>query len=797
MDPQLSPIRRHIHCRAREECHSIWNGNRTKSADAQPVRLRRGEPFSHMTALLPGAFVLILWLGWWSGPGGRREALLKAAVAAGVAVFAITELLSLFHLLNPTALAAAWLATCVGAWVAVRGAIQFPAREQWRSGRIELILACGFAMLLGMCAFVAFMGTERIVDVLVYHLPRIRYWLQQGGVEYFATAKLMQLFMPPWTEYAGLHWMALTGAERGTGLVQVLAMGGSAMAASLLARRLGLGMRLQWLAAALALSIPQGALQAFDLKNDYVCAFWVISAVYLLLRATDSGARRDILWAGAAMGLALLTKATALLFLAPFGLWFAARRKVVDIAWVLLPAMLLNGAMWTRNWRVFGSPLGCDTGNCTAEYPYRNASMAPGAVASNVARNLALHFQTSNDTQNERLEGLFRAFFAYFDADLDDPRTTWQGTAFAMRAQPAHPDFQGNPWHLLLALAAAGALLISLRRKGLTTAHGLALGVLAGALLFCVVLRWQPWHTRLHLPLFVLAAPAIAYTWQNREKGLSVVAVLLLTQAGWLVAKEQAAPAVRRSFTLIEPLPRVGTWAAPVILRETPCRKVLLEVHTHIWLEGEFLRMLGTGLGGAEVRYVNAPPGLREGSCALLCVQCGDDEGRLARFREWGWAERVRGQDRLFLKPPAAATPGAERRREYMLGESESPPWVAGVTGFAEAEGWGRWTDGSVAEVRFTHPWPAGTKIALEGYAFADNAGRAVPIVAGEARSSVVFGEKSAVRWVELETTQDFASVRIHIPSPARPSELWPGAGADTRALGLALTRLILELPPR
>jgi len=73
--------------------------------------------------------------------------------------------------------------------------------------------------------------------------------------------------------------------------------------------------------------------------------------------------------------------------------------------------------------------------------------------------------------------------------------------------------------------------------------------VLAGFLCFCVVFRWQPWHGRLHLPLFVLAAPFVAVALASLVErgpghqmlvlalGVSSIPYLLMNEARPLVGK--------------------------------------------------------------------------------------------------------------------------------------------------------------------------------------------------------------------------------------------------------------------
>src|SRR5262249_6689523 len=103
-------------------------------------------------------------------------------------------------------------------------------------------------------------------------------------------------------------------------------------------------------------------------------------------------------------------------------------------------------------------------------------------------------------------------------ADPNDPRTTWPGTTFWVPDLSRHETFAGNPLHLALVSLTIVVVMVGLRRRSSSPdAAACAFGLIAAFLLFCAALRWHPWHSRLHLPLFVLwSAPlgaVLGRTW--------------------------------------------------------------------------------------------------------------------------------------------------------------------------------------------------------------------------------------------------------------------------------------------
>jgi hypothetical protein len=82
-------------------------------------------------------------------------------------------------------------------------------------------------------------------------------------------------------------------------------------------------------------------------------------------------------------------------------------------------------------------------------------------------------------------------------------------TTFAIPAFSLFEDLAGNPLHFMLtALALLTLPLVRISNKRAVYCY--AGSVLFGVVLYCVVLKWQPWASRLHTPIFMLSAPLIA-----------------------------------------------------------------------------------------------------------------------------------------------------------------------------------------------------------------------------------------------------------------------------------------------
>jgi hypothetical protein len=112
---------------------------------------------------------------------------------------------------------------------------------------------------------------------------------------------------------------------------------------------------------------------------------------------------------------------------------------------------------------------------------------------------------------------------------VDDPATTFPGTTFVIPQRMSSEDLATAPLHLLLIAAAAG--FVFWRRRS-TPATPYLLALIAAAILFCVLIKWQPWIVRLQLPLFLLAAPLVGLTmerfwWRPLTIGVSSVLMVI------------------------------------------------------------------------------------------------------------------------------------------------------------------------------------------------------------------------------------------------------------------------------
>jgi len=171
---------------------------------------------------------------------------------------------------------------------------------------------------------------------------------------------------------------------------------------------------------------------------------------------------------------------------------------------IVIPFILLNAPHYQRNLTVFANPLS------SGEDRYFNEGVSAGTLLSNLVRNTALQLSSPSDGLNRLLYDGVASTHRLLQIDINDPKTTWPDTEFGINRLSRHEDSSGNFLHVLVAFAALVMIGFSRTfRQTNKTVLIYAVVVAAGFSLFCLMLKWQPWHSRLLLPLFVLGAPVV------------------------------------------------------------------------------------------------------------------------------------------------------------------------------------------------------------------------------------------------------------------------------------------------
>jgi hypothetical protein len=192
-----------------------------------------------------------------------------------------------------------------------------------------------------------------------------------------------------------------------------------------------------------------------------------------------------------------------------------------------------------RNITVWNNPLGVPD-----KYGLANEIITPASIASNVIRNLSIHANSRFETWNKLVYDGVAAVHSVIGIGHDDRRTTYRREHFAVPLKLHDEGVATNPVHLLIIVAAA---LVAWKRKMRPAFYFLGC-VVVGALVFSTYLKWQPWHMRLHMPLFMVSAGAAAAVFEKSigRPNLRLIAFVLLLFAIPPVFRNGFAPIVSR-----------------------------------------------------------------------------------------------------------------------------------------------------------------------------------------------------------------------------------------------------------
>ncbi len=512
--------------------------------------------------LLPAFLVLPLWLlfiACQTQSGGWRRSILSATLFWAAILAAITELLNLFSLINPSYILGSWVGVNlllmfylgrISSLRTITKQLQRSAGDLSRTLEenpfLRFCLICLFP-LVGLSFLVAIIAPPNNWDSMTYHMARVMYWIQHQSVAHYPTHNLRQLDSPPWSSFAIMHLQILSGGDRFANLIQWLSMAGCLIGISLVAQQLGSGLRGQVLSTVICATIPMGLLQSVTTQNDYLLSFWLVCLSYNVLRlAQNQTDFRTFIEFGLALGLALLTKGTAYIYGLPLvitGIFFGFKHLKLRIFQPIILALSisisLNFSHWIRNYKVFKTPLGI-SGNAT-----KNTLFTPAAIVSNIIRNTALHLPIPYDPANHLVEKAVYQIHNLLHLDVNDPRTTYPGTIFQIKMMGSsmpiflNEDSSGNLISLLLLILSTIIYFFDYRKRfkkySFLPLYGIILATIA--ILYNILLAWQPWASRLHLPFFVLASAFIGTVLGQYALKLiyGLVLVLTLTSIPYLV----------------------------------------------------------------------------------------------------------------------------------------------------------------------------------------------------------------------------------------------------------------------
>lgn len=600
---------------------------------------------------------------------GWRSAALGAATCWGVFVAISTEILSVPRLITRPALAAAWLLLAIVSFAYAATiqagrptkAVNAPAPDTTPLDKLDWLLLSLVGLLVALVGITAIVSAPNTWDAMAYHMSRIVQWMTNHDVNLYPAFYSVQLFLSPWAEYAMMHLDVLYGGDRLVNLIEWFSMIGSIIGVSLIAEQLGASRRGQIFAAIAVATLPGVVLEASGAMNTCVGAFWIVAAVYYVLRWNERQSAIAVWAIGAAIGLAVMTKGTAWVLLpcTLLACWWigspAARKSLLARIPVLLLAILvLNGPLLVRNYRLSGSPLGfpAPMGDDPLR-TYSNSRYSPSITLGNVVKNLALHLATPVGGINQRVTRLIFSTSQRFGLDLDSPASTWRG-GFHLNKISGHEERAGDP--LQLALIFVSCLFLFGSRVG-RALRLYMLGLFASFVLFCALMRWQPWNARFHLPLFVLgmALAGVVFELKMPRYALIGIACLLLLAAFPLALMNSLRPllAVRspsifsRSWTETY-FADSHRWQmhsyrdAATFVQATGCNSVGLDSSFDDF-DYPMFAILDAGHVDRTVRYSevknltaeyarpdSTPP------CAVICLRCANSPAKWAEYKRVG-----------------------------------------------------------------------------------------------------------------------------------------------------------------
>jgi hypothetical protein len=466
----------------------------------------------------------------------------KASLVWCLFLLFFTEILSLFNALTFGGVIISWtLVLIILILLIFRNRISFHEIsnclhqiKKRKFGTFEVIVLLFLAFLFFSTLFLALYYPPNNWDSMTYHLSRIFFWIQNKNIGFYATNNERQLIYQPFAEFIILHLKLLSKSNIFSCTVQWFGYVGSILGVYLISRELGADKKARLASVIIAATLPIAILQSLTTQNDLVNSYFILISIYFILRLVKQFNLADLLFLCIAVGLAILTKGSSYVFIGCFLVFYGIRelfRKnikstIIAAGFLIIVPLLMNSGYFYRNYVDSGQPLG------NAQKEQVNEIFTCSALISNLSKNLYLHLTTPVQPWNNMVKGLLLNLHGKLGLDVNDKRLNYLQTK--INAVPDTFSYQEdtaqNFFHLLLILVSivTGIIYFIYRRSEYVFLILYILCLVLTFIVFCFIFKWQPWHTRIHMPLFLLFAPVCGIIISRSSKILYSILLILI-----------------------------------------------------------------------------------------------------------------------------------------------------------------------------------------------------------------------------------------------------------------------------
>lgn len=400
-------------------------------------------------------------------------------------------------------------------------------------------------------------GAPSTTDSMVYHLPRVMYWEQEGTL-FQEVIRNEHDFMSPFGEYIILSLYFITGNDRLFFLSQWLAYIIIVYLSGVIAVQIG-AEKAKDSTRLLTATIPILLFQSSSTQIDLVVTALVVFSVYLSLFLINKFRLNILIALAFLIALGVLTKPTFLIYsIIPAGIILYNFRKSfskIFLTGLLTVAMILiiTSRFFTQNLYLYGNLLGNHLLPDGQEVTYMNERITPSTFLSNLMRNLLT--QIPFPVLNLIIENNLQNLLAIFKIDINDPHTSCCGTFKVLPVIYPQEDIVSNPLTILLIFIGLSSM-FTLKKS--SSAKLILLLTILTFFAFSTILKWQPFHSRLLIPVFVLGTISSVALFKTKIRILQYISIFSVILSFVLVILNVSKPYISYShfYPLVEAFSR-------------------------------------------------------------------------------------------------------------------------------------------------------------------------------------------------------------------------------------------------